>query len=174
VVLLRPHLIGRRGAGRRQVEGQLAARSVYGAIVVLALLLAMQDHPPGPLAAAALVAGTVTAILAAEAYAEILGEEIDRHERLTRQQRLHKLRELASMSVAAEWPIAFLVLGGAGVLEDETAFRLARWVALALLFIYGFVAARMTGRSVSAALRSAVALGSIGVLLALLKSLVHL
>src|SRR4051794_38503078 len=75
--------------------GHYAARSVYGAILVLALLLALQQHPPEPFRAALLVAGTIVAVLAAEAYADLLGLDIDRGRPATKAERRDKLRELA-------------------------------------------------------------------------------
>lgn len=162
-MLSRPH----------RFTGRYAARSVYGAIVVLALLLTMEGHSPGPFAAAALVAGTVLVVLAAEAYSEILGAEVDRHRRLTREERHEVVREHGLMFAAATWPVTLLLLAGVGLISEAMAFDLGRWVVVTMLFAYGYLARRLAGTSNLRALSSAFVLGSLGLLLAGLKALLH-
>lgn len=170
-VLLRPHFF--RAPADRAAEGHLAARSVYGAIVVFAILLGMKDHHPGPFQSALFVAGAVLGILAAETYAEVLGLEIDLKRTLSREERLESLRRLAMMTVAAEAPVLFLLLAALGLIGEQLAFALARWAALVLLVVYGYLARRASARSRWSALVSGAAVGSVGVLLALLKSFIH-
>ncbi len=158
---------------RREFTGRYAARSVYGTIVVLALLLAVQPHSPGPLPAAALVVGTLLAILGAEAYSEILGAEVELRRRLDRDERVERYRELGLMFAAAVWPVAFLLLAAVGVLEEDTAFGLGIWLSVAMLFAYGFLARRLSHGSVFSAVVSAAVLGLIGLLLAAFKSVMH-
>ena len=167
--LLRPHLFPTTGHG----DGHLAARGVYGAIVVLALLLAMKDHPPGPWAAAGLVTVSVLAVLAAELYAELLGLEIDLGRAATRAEQRAKLHELGPITLSAEAPVAVLVLSGLGLVHEDRAFDLAVVLTIALITVDGFLARRLAGRTVAESLRSAVFLGSIGIALAVVKQLSH-
>ena len=158
---------------RRRLEGQYAARSIYGSILVLALLLALEDHPPSPLQAAGVVAGTVFAVLAAEAYAENLGSELTLGRRETREERSARFRELAAMTVAAEAPVAILLLSAFGLLELETAFRLARWSSLALLLLGGYLARRLAGQSRPSAAWAGLLIFGVGVLISVLKAALH-
>ena len=167
--LLRPHLVPTTGHG----DGHLAARGVYGAIVVLALLLAMKEHPPGPWAAAGLVTVSVLAVLAAELYAELLGLEIDLGRAATRAEQRAKLHELGPITLSAEAPVAVLVLAGLGLIDEKRAFDVAVIVTIALITVDGFLARRLAGRTVTESLRSAVFLGSIGVALAVVKQISH-
>ncbi len=167
--LLRPHLLG----GGGHTEGHYAARSVYGAILVLALLLTLQQHPPGPFHAALLVAGTILAVLGAEAYADLLGMEIDAGRPSTRAQRRAKLHELGVVTGAAEGPVLVLVLAGFGLLDEELAFQLAVWITIGLLFLAGFLARRLAGRSMWSSVRSGAVVGGLGVALAIFKLFVH-
>ena len=177
--LLLTRLLGRylgglpAGDDRRRVEGEYAARSIYGSIVVLALLLALENHPPPPLQAAIVVGGTVLAVLAAEAYAENLGAELTLGRRLTRTERRTRFRELGAMTVSAEAPVAILLLSAAGVLDQETAFRLARWSTLTLLLVGGYLARRVAGTSRLSAAGSGLLVSGIGVLISVLKSWLH-
>lgn len=158
---------------QRRVEGHYAARSIYGSIVVLALLLALDSHPPPPLQAAGLVAGTVLVVLAAEAFAENLGAELDLGRRTTWEERIKRFHDLAAMTVAAEAPVAILLLAWVGVLEEETAFRLARWSTLTLLLVGGYLARRVAGGSLLSAAGSGLLVFGLGVLVSVLKSLLH-
>ena len=167
--LLRP-----RGFGSLQPsEGQLAARGTYGAIVVLALLVAMGDHPPGPMRAALLVAGSVLTVLAAEVYAEVLGMEFDLGRTATRGELLNEMRKFAPITLAAEAPVVVLLLSGLGLFAEGLAFKLATWLTVGLIAAEGYLARRLAGRSVPASLRSACVLGGLGVLLAVAKQLPH-
>jgi len=172
-------LLGRYlGAGltpenRRKVEGKYAARSIYGSILVLALLLGLEAHQPSAFRGAALVAATVLAVLLAEAYAENLGAELDLGRRQTRQEQLARFRELAAVTVAAEAPIAFLLLGAADVIDDDTAYQLARWSTYVLLLAGGYVARRAAGKSRLSAVWSGLLVLSLGVILSGLKSWLH-
>ena len=167
--LLRPHLVSHHGRS----DGHLAARGVYGAVVVLALLLAMQNHPPGPWVSAITVAGSVLTVLAAELYAELLGLELDLGRAATRDERRAKLHELGPITLSAEAPVLVLVLAGFGVLELDRAYDLAIGLTLALITVDGFLARRLGGRTVLESVRSAALLGSLGLALALLKQLAH-
>jgi hypothetical protein len=167
--LLRPHIFS---AGQHS-EGHYAARSVYGSILVLALLLALQKHPPSPYNAALLVAGTLFAVLAAETYADLLGLEIDQGRPPTPEERRDKFRELGVMTVAAEGPVVVFVLAGLDVIDDDLAFRLAVWVTIGVLFLTGFLARWFAGRSLLSSLASGCVIGGIGVALAVLKHFAH-
>lgn len=167
--LLRPRL----HPGGPHSEGHYAARCVYGAILVLALLLALQQHPPGPFHAALLVAGTILAVLAAETYADLLGVEVDMGRPPTRDQRREKLRELAVVTGAAEGPVLVLVLAGLGLMDKQLAFQVAVWITIGLLFLAGFLARWLSGRSFWASLQSSCAVGGLGIALAIFKQLAH-
>jgi hypothetical protein len=167
--LLRPHLF----PGQHRSDGHLAARGVYGAVVVLALLLAMQDHPPGPWVSAALVAVSVLAVLAAELYAELLGLEVDMRRLSTPDERRAKLHELGPITLSAEAPVLVLVLAGLGLLDEDRAFDVAIILTIALMTFDGFLARRLAGRTVAASLRSAAVLGALGVALAVVKQIAH-
>jgi hypothetical protein len=54
-----------------------------------------------------------------------------------------------------------------------TAFSLAKWSGLGLIFAYGFAASRLAGSSLATALLHAAFVGAIGGALIVLKALVH-
>jgi VIT1/CCC1 family predicted Fe2+/Mn2+ transporter len=154
--------------GSRQV-----ARVVYGAIIGLALIVALEKHPPAAGTMIASLMGTAVAVGLAELYAEIVGIETSERHRIRRDQ-LGELRD-DSLAVAfgVAFPAIFFLLAVLGVLDDDTAFDLAKWTGLGLIGFYGFVAARYAGSPVTRALLQGAGAAAIGAALIAFKALVH-
>lgn len=172
---------GPRGSGRgplatatsRHSRGHYVARSVYGAIIVLALLLTLQDHPPGPWKSALLVTITLVSVLLAETYSDLLGIEIDLGRPTTLEERRDRLLDLAAMLVAAAPSLLLFVLAGLGAVDERRAFRWAVVLTVAWLFVAGFLARRLGGRSVWSSVRSALVIGGAGLVIAFVKQFAH-
>ena len=154
--------------GSRQV-----ARVVYGAIIGLALIVALQKHPPAAGTMIASLMGTAVAVGLAELYAEMVGIETRERHRIRRDQ-LGELRD-DSLAVAfgVAFPTVFFLLAVLGAIELDTAFDLAKWTGLGLIGFYGFVAARYAGAPVSRALIQGAGAAAIGGALIAFKALVH-
>lgn len=155
------------------LDSRDVARVIYGAIIGLALVVAVQGHPPPSGTMAALLVGTAVAVGLAEVYSEFVGTEVRTRRHLTR----HEVRALGLEAVAvtfgAAFPAAFFLLSALGVLELDAAFRLAKWTGLGLICLYGFIAARLAGSRLPGALLQATAVGSIGGALIALKAVLH-
>lgn len=159
-------------AGPEQARN--VARHLYGAILVLAVLLPARDHASRPLVIAVVLAVTVLVLLGMEAYAEVVAQEIILRRPLSRDERVAAVRQLFSLAAAAELPLVFLLLAGFGVVSLRAGFRLAEAATLALLFYYGYLARRLAGRPTHQAIRSGVVVLAIGLVLAVGKGFVHL
>ncbi|CAM5367545.1 hypothetical protein SALBM135S_08523 [Streptomyces alboniger] len=153
--------------------GLIAARSVYGCIVVLALLLAMEEHPPSAFEAALLLGVTLLGIVAAEAFAWSVGQEAERGRRLTFAEYRRTVIEHAAALLAAPLPLLFFTLAGFGLFAERLAFTLSRWVTLALLFGFCCTARRLSGRDWTNAVLTGCVATLVGVVLANFKSLAH-
>src|SRR5829696_3326821 len=159
------------------LEAHLGSRDVahviYGAIIGLALLLALEGHPPSAAATASLIVVTAVTVGLAELYSEVVATEA----RLRRGVHRGDLRRLAEEALAvvvgAAFPAVFFVLSAAGAMEIETAFTLAKWSGLGLICCYGFLAARLSGSGVLAAAAHAAAVGLLAGALIALKALLH-
>jgi hypothetical protein len=154
--------------GSRQV-----ARVIYGAIIGMALIVVLQDHPPPPATVVALLVATALAVGLAELYSEIVGAETRTRRTVT----AAHLREIADEVVAVGFgivfPSVFFVLAALGAMEVETAFSIAKWSGIGLIAFYGFCAARLAGARLLVALAQGLAVGTIGGALILFKALVH-
>jgi hypothetical protein len=149
------------------------SRVIYGAIIGLALTLALALHPPAPGVVAASLVGSAVAVGLAEAYSEIVAREARTRERVSRAQVRHALGEASAVVFGASFPAVFFVLAAIGVIETHTAFVLARWTGLGLILGYGYLAARLAGSRVHIALLEAAVVGAIGLALIVLKAFLH-
>src|SRR4051794_12248956 len=162
-----------RGAVDAHLASRDVARVIYGAIVGLAVVVALEAHPPTSGQTAATVAGTALAVGLAELYGEYVGAEIRTRRPVARSQLRHLAHEAAPVMFGAAFPAVFFLLAAAGAIEPGSAFVLAKWTGAGLICGYGFVAARLSGCSVGRALVHAAALGGLAVALIGLKALLH-
>lgn len=154
--------------GSRQV-----ARVIYGAIIGLALIVALQGHPPSAAAMVGWLLGTAVAVGLAEFYAEVVGAETRERHRVTRAQLEEMVEEAGAVALGIVFPVIFFVLAAVGLIGLDTAFSVAKWSGLGLIGFYGFWAARFAGARVAAAVLQGAAVALIGAGLILLKALLH-
>ena len=155
------------------VTSRQVSRVTYGAIIGLALVVALQAHPPAPAAVIASLLGTAVAVALAEVYSELIGFETVLGRHATRAERDSLLGDAAAVAIGIGFPSVFFLLAAVGMLGDQSAFMLARWTGLGLLALYGFAGARMTGSGLPAALLRAGVVALIGAALIGLKAVVH-
>lgn len=146
---------------------------MYGAIIVLAVLITARDYEARPFKAAAVLAVTVAVLLGMETYADVIGREVTLRRPLTHAERLAAARELLTVTGAAELPLLFLVLAGFDVVTPRLGFQLATGATLAELFYYGYLARRLAGRPLRHAVLTGLLVAGIGVALAIGKGYVH-
>ena len=163
----------RRGWIDAHLGSRDVARVIYGSIVGLALVAALEDHPPTAFATASALLGTALAVGLAEAYSEFVGTEARTRAPVDRRQVRELLAESAAVMFGAGFPALFFLLAAVGALELELAFTLAKWTGLGLIGAYGFFAARLSGAGLGHALVHAAVLGAVGGALIALKAFVH-
>ncbi len=162
---------------QRAVEAHLSSRQVarviYGAIIGMALIVSLQDHPPSSGVMVATLLATGLAVALAELYSEWVGIEISRRRQIMSDELRRVAAGVIAVAFGISFPAVFFLLAAAGALEVDTAFTLAKWSGLGLVAFYGFCAGRLAGDGLPAALLQAVAVGLIGGVLIALKALVH-
>jgi hypothetical protein len=174
------HGVVRRPAGgpvRRFVAAHLGSRHVsrviYGSIIGLALVVALEAHPPAPGVVIASLLGTAVAVALAELYSEVVGFETGERRKASVSELRRWGVDSGAVAFGIAFPVVFFVLAVTGVLENETAFTAAKWTGVGLIGLYGFAGARLSGAGVLVAVMQAAAVALIGALLIALKSLVH-
>lgn len=162
---------------RRAIVAHLGSRDVarviYGAIIGLALVVALEAHPPSAGAVVSFLVGTALAVGLAEVYSEYVGTEARTRRPVDRRQLRHLLAEAGAVTLGAGFPAVFFALAAAHAMELDTAFVLAKWTGLGLICTYAFLAARLSGYRLVGALVHAAVLGAIGGALIAIKALLH-
>jgi hypothetical protein len=155
------------------LESTQVSRVIYGSIIGLALVVALEHDPPRPGVMVGTLLGTAVAVGLAELYSEIVGREVRTRRRVARAHVGEIAADVGGVAIGIAFPAIFFLLSVTGAMEVETAFTLAKWSGLALIGGYGFLAARLAGASVPAALLQAAAIALVGAFLIVLKALVH-
>jgi hypothetical protein len=128
------HGVVRRPAGgpvRRFVAAHLGSRHVsrviYGSIIGLALVVALEAHPPAPGVVIASLLGTAVAVALAELYSEVVGFETGERRKASVSELRRWGVDSGAVAFGIAFPVVFFVLAVTGVLENETAFTAAKW-----------------------------------------------
>ena len=162
---------------RNRVVSHLGSRDVshiiYGATVSLALIIAVQDHPPAAGTLAAELIATGVAIGLAELYADFVSTEARTRRRVARADLAEMVREASAVVFGAGFPAIFFVLAAAGVLSIDHAFTFAKWSGIGLIAGYGYLAARLAGAPHTHSAARGLAIGLVGAALIALKALLH-
>jgi hypothetical protein len=155
------------------LESRQVSRVVYGSIIGLALVVVLEAHPPPPWSVVASLLATAVAVGLAELYSELVGFETLRRRKASAPELRHLGWDIAAVAFGIAFPAVFFVLAAIDLLEDDTAFTVAKWTGVGLIGMYGFAGARLSGAGIRGALLQAAAVAMIGALLIGLKSLVH-
>ena len=161
------------GAGEPAISERFVARAVYGLITVLAVLQAMELHPPDAWRGAITLFGTTLAVALIEVYAEAIGVLLGRSGRLDRQELAHMWHEAAPVMVGAQGPTVVLVLSALGLMSVETAIDIAQVVAFLTLFGYGWRIGQLLDQRWTRQVASGLILVAIGGLLVGIKAAFH-
>ena len=161
----------------RVVEGHLGSsqvsRVIYGTIIGLALVVALEHHHPRAAVMVATLLATAVAVGLAELYSEIVGTEVRTRRRVDPARVREITRGVAAVAFGISFPAVFFLLSVAGAMQVETAFEVAKWSGLGLTGFYGFCAARFAGAGTLRALAQASAVALIAAFLIGLKALIH-
>jgi len=166
-----------RGRTESWLEAHLAtmemANVLYGTIVGLALVLALQDDGYPSMEIVAFLIGTAIAISLAGVFSETISRQARQRAPLTRNDRQALWRETVAELAGCGFPAIFFVLAALGVMPESAAFGVSKWTGVALVCMYAFLAGRLAGQSRPHAARYAASAAVVGLGVIELKALVH-
>ena len=146
---------------------------IYGAIMVLSILLAQGSHPAAPLETAVVLFGSVLAITLAKSFAELLSHALGARERMVRGSWRAAWRHSTSTLAVANVPTALFLAAWQDLIGVETALLLSQVLCVMLLAVLGGRAGWVLDRRWFPALLGAIFAGGIGLLLAIVKHVIH-
>jgi hypothetical protein len=146
---------------------------IYGAVMVLSILMAAGDHPEAPVKTAVVLFGSVLAITLAKAFAELMAHALDSGERITRFAWRAAWRHSSPTLAVANLPTLFFLAAGAGWVSVELAGLLSQGVCVALLAVLGARVGWVIDGRISPAILGGLFAGGIGLALAVMKVAIH-
>jgi hypothetical protein len=156
----------------RLLPGGNLAGSLYGTVLVTSVLVAFSGSDrAGPIIAAVIVTTVVFAL--AHAWAHALGRSGAERRPLDRHALRHAVGHEWSIVEAALPAIAVLALAAFGLYTAATGLWIAVLLNVGLLFVWGVGVRRLAGGSSLQALGAGLASAALGLVLVLLKILVH-
>ncbi|MFN8185640.1 MAG: hypothetical protein U0R69_01030 [Gaiellales bacterium] len=158
--------------GREFDSGQVA-KILYGSIIVLALEVALEDHPPPPPEVIGSIVGTAFAVMLAELYSDVIALELGKRRRVRRGELGAISRKTSAVGFGAVFPVLWFALAWAGVMGTGTAFAVSKWSGLGLIGFYGFTAGRLAGNGLVRSLVQAAAVVIVGFVIISVKALFH-
>ena|SRR5436190_8040125 len=153
----------------RFITAARAGHAVYGSIIVLAVVAGLDEVSASPREAFFGVLGAAFAVALSEMYADMIGATIRERRAPNRAEYREFVVDVAFGFGAALIPAIFFVLAWLGVMKVNRAFTIAEWSGVAILFVYGFAAARAASLKVTHSLAWAVGLTICGIGLVELK-----
>jgi VIT1/CCC1 family predicted Fe2+/Mn2+ transporter len=148
-------------------------RVIYGSIIGLALVVALEHHPPGAGTVAALLVGTGISVGLAELYSEFVGAQVRRRRRAEHREWHHMLDDAFAVTFGVAFPAVFFVLAGLDAMKEQTAFTIAKWTGLGLIAFYGFCAGKLAGESTFRAVVQSLLVALVAGALIALKAVLH-
>jgi hypothetical protein len=151
-------------------SGETIAGAIYGTIVVMATIVAggaNEGVGEWQLAVAVLVTTGVLGL--AHLYAELVAGGIERQRRLTTPERRRIWHREAAIPLAAALPVLVLVLGAAGVMDEDAAIWTALLIGLGTLGVQGLRYARVERLPAFATTLSVVLNLALGLVMVALK-----
>ncbi len=149
-----------------------ARHAVYGSVIVLAVMIALDDTSVGAGEAMASVIGAALATVLAELYADYLAGMIEAGRAPKGAELRESFRNAAVGLFAAILPVIFFILAAFDVMDISTAFDAAVWTGVGVVGFYAFVANRLGGMGIPRSLLAGFGFTVLGTLLVLLKALV--
>jgi len=147
---------------------------IYGSILVLSLLMAMDEVRDGAFEAALVLFGSVLAVTLAKIFAELLSHAMETGERLlTRKAFQTAWAHSHSTLLVANVPTAIFIAAGFGWLDVATATALAQLFCVFVLVVLGARVGWVIKHSWWLPIGGALFAGSVGFGLAAMKYAIH-
>ena len=148
-----------RALALRAISGRL----VYGAVVILATLLAVGVAGPTVTDEIGAILLATLAVVFAEFYSEVVGATIRERRALTHRELVTMAGELGTLAFAAVPPLVVTAGSAIGLYSADTAIWASIWLLATSLFAFGFAAGRVSGRSLIGSAVAAAVLLALGV-----------
>ncbi len=154
-------------------EHAFASNAIYGTLTVMAVIVAMADHPPPALRAAAQTFGVTLAIAIAKAYAEIIASTLRKGGTLAWEEWREIVRKVSPVLFGSQGPTIMMLLSAFGLFSVDRAIYISKALVLVLLFVYGIRVAQLLHTNRLIQLASGIVIMSAGGVVVLINYFFH-
>jgi len=154
------------------VNGHRVSKTIYGTIIILVVIVAMEDHPPSAAGTVATVIFTGLGVALAEWYSDFIGKTIEEHHTLNAIEQRRIVKDVSAVMTGTWYPLPFIILAWIGIISLDLAIDLAKFTMIGVLLFYGYVASRLSGRDHLRSFIFAITASMIGVFIVLFKETV--
>lgn len=151
------------------IDGHRVAKTIYGTIIILVVVVTLEDHPPSIAGTVATIILTGLGVALAEWYSDFIGRTITEKHMLNTFERRHIVKDVSAVMTGAWLPLPFVILAWIGFISLDLAIDLSKWTMVGVLLFYGYVASRLSGRDHVRSFVFAFAASFIGVIIVLFK-----
>lgn len=153
----------------KYLSGTRTTKAVYGIVLITAALISFQLHEHDPAAIALKIFLAAIVIVAAEVYAEFLGEKIRLKRSLSKQERREIVDDTMVISSVSLYPVVVFLLSATHLYDVEVAFMLSYLLSLIGLGAFGYLASRSAGMTREQSIVRASIAVAIGLAVIMLK-----
>jgi len=147
---------------------------IYGAVMVLSIIMALESHPTASFKPAIILFGSVLAMTLARSFALLFAHGLETGARImTLAAFRNAWRGGSAILTPAYLPTALFIAFGCGGLNLQAAFQLAQLYCVLILAILGARAGWIIRGGFWYSLLGAVSAGGLGILLAVMKYVVN-
>lgn len=159
--------------GSHEAVDKLAtSEAIYGMITVLALIVVLENNPPGPWRIVFTIIGATCGLAFARAYANVVAEVLSKREKPRRDALRVAWREVRPLILYPQFTTLVFVLSALGLFPLGFAFWVAEAVGVLSLFFAGYLMGRRVGFLRFRSLFSSLAVGVVGGLIVSVKILI--
>jgi hypothetical protein len=151
------------------INGHRVAKTIYGTIIILVVIVVMEDHPPSIGATFATIVFTGLGVALAEWYSDFIGKTIEEHHILNTKERRRIVKDVSAVMTGAWLPMPFVILAWMNVIDLDLALDLAKWTMVGVLLFYGYIASRLSGHNHMRSFFFAVGASLIGIFIVMFK-----
>jgi len=146
---------------------------IYGAILVLSILLGMEDKTEEPFRIVVVLFGSVLAIVLSKSFAEAIAYSIETGEPLDRHAFQKGWWHSRASLVTANLPAGLIGMGAVGILSVDLALGISQIYCIFLLTFFGARVGWVVDRRAMPAFLGALFSGGLGLFLGGMKYILH-
>jgi len=146
-------------------------RALTLSIIVMVVLIALEDSLPTPFETIVIILWTVLCLNLTRAFSELIAEIVEKRRTLTSDERTTYFKEIVFIPLELAPLIIVFTISWIGIIDIKTAFLSAKVIMLIILFLYGFVGIKLTGRNILLSILGGLLISLLGGSIILLRLL---